>query len=1289
MLQFREQNSMMGERFHAKSQPLTFSEESVSLVLTPGEIREGSFTIYGHGGENVNGYVLPSGLSMTCLTDTFSGSGDTVNYRFDGTPFHEGDTVDGYFRIISNQGEYRLAYNVRFTPAVLQSSLGPVRNLFHFQNLAKTNWKEALDLFYNPDFENVFTASESDELGLYRGLCGRRGNEQNMEEFLISAGKKQPIEYLPSKKDLFMELPAPEEEALPLLLDIARSGWGYTKLEIRTDGTFISADRSELYAADFGDGNAHLHLTIFPQHLHQGKNMGRIRLISPFSTVEIPVTIRYCMGTALRILHHKEKKQLVCQMMKYFERLRAKKMKGKDFAMQMGTLIRRLSETDRNNPFWPLYRIHYLLTLHKNEDALWELQELNKRLAGDIGQIPEFSIAQYPPETDVAYSYRLYLTVLCAESVEGREPIETFAITQDAVRCIEEALKRNPDNWWIAWLLLYASDGFRRKPSQAWEIIRDQYARGCRSPILYIEAYQLINANPAILYTLSPFELQVLYYAARHQILTDAVMTQVNYLARRHKGFSVMLYRVLACSYESDSLGTLRDETLESICSLLIRGNMTDSRYFTWYQKGIEKQLQITRLFEYYMLSMPDGFDGEIPRMVILYFAYQSTLPYERSAILYRYLLQHREEFPDVFAQYAPQIASFTLDQMMQHHINPDLGILYEQYLLDAIPGAYDMKDWEENTAETEHARTSADQGPDEGSQDQAEDRTAMPPREQEPAGTAMPQQMRVLPVQDLTDEIAALAVPASFMVKVHTDHPLPRRVILINDKCRGEQYFPLKGGTAWVPVYGEENHLFFEDNQGNRYASSITSTCTRMMNYARLAQPLSMYRTSSFGFDVYLSGMADRYYPIGKSNAGHYLRLAQSQELLETYRQEIRQEVLNYYAESDSVRELDEFLANVDPAGMTAQSRGEIIRYMAMRGLNDKALSWISRYSTFNVDGNTLMRLCSQYMHEEEAWDDRNFSEIVHETFLKGKYDGDLLDYMGRCFDGLTAELEEIREAMEGFGADDYFLTRRMLIQMLYTGESVPQRPEIISCFMKNGADESLLGDVLAQSAHFYFVSGERMGDQEFDVIEQYGRNGVPLVDICRIAWLKDRSERSGSISDAQLEVTHLFLQDLMSEGMVFPFFRQFIGIFPELQAYADETLVEYRARRFRQSAHIRYHYALEKNGVRDPYAVKDMRLMYEGVYVTGFILFFGEQMHYYITDDEEEKNVVESGTIGQDARIPEESDDRFGMINRISMLTVLGKDEEALDKIGKYAQRAFLAGRLFSGGRGNGNAV
>ena len=51
----------------------------------------------------------------------------------------------------------------------------------------------------------------------------------------------------------------------------------------------------------------------------------------------------------------------------------------------------------------------------------------------------------------------------------------------------------------------------------------------------------------------------------------------------------------------------------------------------------------------------------EIPRIVLMYFAYQSNLDYEHCAYLYAYLQKHREEFPELYLAYKSQIDRFVL----------------------------------------------------------------------------------------------------------------------------------------------------------------------------------------------------------------------------------------------------------------------------------------------------------------------------------------------------------------------------------------------------------------------------------------------------------------------------------------------------------------------------------------------------------------------------------------------------------------------------------------------------
>ncbi|MBQ9644064.1 MAG: hypothetical protein IJV26_08505 [Lachnospiraceae bacterium] len=1213
-----EKYNMNGEQFHSIDEPLSLSEKEIRIEIAPGQTREGSFTITGAPGAVVEGKVTSSRLCMSVVSERFTGTQDVVLYRLDASAFEVGDQIEGYFRILSNQGEYRLPYTIVIIPPEISSSLGACKNLYHFTNLAKSSWAEAVRVFYNRDFIRIFSDTDKKQETLYRGLSSQRGNEQNVEEFLIASGQKQAVEFLPDLREIRLEIPADAEGLVSQRVVITRNGWGYTRLEIGTEGDFISAEQSVLTEESFTGNRCEVELEVNPALLHAGYNFGRVSLYAPFGTIHIPVSVHLSDPEALGSKREREREQLVARLMRLYVDFRGRKISGGEWMSRTEEVIDQMMALDRSDPIAQLYRIQLLLTQKKSDEAVYRLARLNEqyRAGGEEHQEDPFPLTQYEMESDTAYCYRLYLTSLCV--TEKEENGRAGEIAGEAARAVEEKLRRDPSNWRIAWLLMYLSDEYQKKPSMRWKMLSEEFRLGSRSPILYIEAYSMVLLNPAILYELGPFELSILGYAAKEGILSSGVMSQINYLAQRSKLFSVQLFRILVKGYEDDQLAHLRNETLSCICSLLIKGNVSDKKYFGWFQRGVEAQLQITRLYEYYMLSMPEDYDGEIPQIVLMYFAYQSTLPYERNAYLYRYLMKNQNLYAQLYQQYEDSIRAFTQDQLLRGHMNQDLKVLYDQYLSS---GAV------------------------------------------------------------LSQDLAQAAVPVVFMCVIRTSRTAVRKVVLVYDKLRGEQTFPIENGICYLPIYGEENQIFFEDRNGSRYAASIAYTCDRMMDYEKYAKQLAFYETDHFGFDLYLSGMTGSYYDITDRNVRHFERLLTSGDLLPAYRRQIRSKLLTYYNANDCIREMDRYLSDVEPDGLAAVERNEILQYMVLRGLSDKALGWIRMYGVHGVDTKTLMNLCSRYLSTSEVSEDPALSAIVHETFRLGKYDENLLEYMNEYFEGLTEELEEVRQADLSYGVDTYDISRRMIRQMLYTGAQLPNQCELLEAFAAQDPPEALIAAALAQRCHYYLTADEEMTQPLFDCITALGRGGTPLLDSCRIAWLKDRSEKVSEISGKELEITTLFLTDLMGQSIIFPFFRQFIGILPDLQAYADETLVEYRGHRSDTAGHghVVYHFSEDGSGRRADYRTRDMKEMYSGIYVTGFLLFFGEQLHYYITDDVNEKNIVESGTLGQDARIPEESDDRFGMINRIAMLAALDRETEALESLDKYDYTAHLVRKLF----------
>lgn len=244
---------ILGGNFDYENGSLEFSCAKIEISLSQGTIYEGSFHILSASEGYVKGSVISDHLRMECMTDQFTGSDAEIFYCFHGEDLEEGDVIKGSFSVVSNRGEYNLPFVVTVEHGMLNSSIGAIRNLFHFANLAKNNWKEAVRLFYDPEFLRLFQGNDAHFYDSYRILSTYEGNEQNVEEFLICINKKQQLEFLTEEKELVKKLPRSADNygVTENNLTIVRNGWGYTNLQIECEGEFVFTEKENITDDDF------------------------------------------------------------------------------------------------------------------------------------------------------------------------------------------------------------------------------------------------------------------------------------------------------------------------------------------------------------------------------------------------------------------------------------------------------------------------------------------------------------------------------------------------------------------------------------------------------------------------------------------------------------------------------------------------------------------------------------------------------------------------------------------------------------------------------------------------------------------------------------------------------------------------------------------------------------------------------------------------------------------------------------------------------------------------------
>ena len=199
----------------------------------------------------------------------------------------------------------------------------------------------------------------------------------------------------------------------------------------------------------------------------------------------------------------------------------------------------------------------------------------------------------------------------------------------------------------------------------------------------------MLSGKPTLLKKLGKFEMQVLNFATKYRLMTRELALYIANFASQQKRYSENLFRILERLYAMYSEPMI----LNTICTLLIKGNKTQKRYFPWYERGVAQELKIAELYEYYMITLTwSGRKVRFPRPIFLYFSHGNNLDYKKEAFLYANLLTYEVGGEEMYLAYREQMAAFAWDQLLKRHITEPLRLLYKRFCSEAEMDAERME---------------------------------------------------------------------------------------------------------------------------------------------------------------------------------------------------------------------------------------------------------------------------------------------------------------------------------------------------------------------------------------------------------------------------------------------------------------------------------------------------------------------------------------------------------------------------------------------------------------------
>ncbi len=1046
---------------------LDFSCAKLEITLQKGELYEGSFKIFATEGKYTIGYITTSDFRMECLTREFVGNEEEIYFRYHGEWLEEGEVTRGEFLVVSNKGEYYLPYVVSVEHTVPQSSVGPIKNLFHFTNLAKSNWREAVRFYYSPAFPYVLKNSDKQVALVYQGLSSFEGNEQNVEEFLIAMNKKQKVEYIVAEDYLRMNNPQGVVEAG---LNVIRNGWGYTYLEVWAEGDFLFLDKNVLTEEDFSGNRYSLPVYIDGTQLHAGKNFGAVKFRNAYTAFEIPVEVVQGRTDSLEHEFYLEMEKNISGLMELYQEFRLKKINKSSWIKETTRIIERMLILDDKEPAVRLFQAQLLITKEQYNEAGWVLEHVGE-LMGDRS-------------SPALEAYYLYLNTLLKQE-EGYTGEMSWQVTK--------IYKDYGEDWRVAWLLLFLTGEYRRNPASKWSFLEHQFSNGCTSPLIYMEALQEFNANPTLLRKLGAFELQVLNYGRKRADFSAEAVEQILYLCERVKDFQPLLFKVLVSCYEKN-----RDvRVLKEICILLIKGNKIEKKYCQWFVRGIEAELRITNLYEYYMLAMDLDKEPEIPKRVLLYFTYQTNLNYVQNAYLFYYIVKNQAKYPEIFESYRPRLEPFIEEQIVNGRMNRHLAYLYKQFLQESV----------------------------------------------------------------IDERMARTLSRLLFAYEVRLEREGIRSIIVCQPKHLREISYPVVSDCMWVPVYGEECQILFETQQGNRLVKEVPYTITKLMNAGDMAQRVASFAGNNPAFDIYMEEHDGEDMDADAARLSRWHRMLEYAYIPAKTRSGLMLKIAHYYHNTDNKKHLVEYINSLNGEGLSNVQRAELIRYMVLCDQYERACEWLEIFGDEAVDEKILLRLTEVMIEKLGFAYEGVLTGLCYRLFTKGRYSSITLQYLMQYYQGLTRDLRRIWKASKGYSMERQAFSERVLIQILFSGYYVGEQAVIFAEYVQNQPDRQVEEAYLAKNSYDYFVNDRLIQKEVLGEIGHLYEDGFEVQRICKLAYLKYYAENQEEIRKEDTHIIGAFLDHMLQEGIRLGCFLELRQYGSNTLALADKTIVEYHA--------------------------------------------------------------------------------------------------------------------------------
>ncbi len=1190
--------------FEYEMPELVVSESELDIVVEAGIRQEGSIRITNNAGQRMKGVLYVTGKILVLGRTDFIGAECEVEYDVDASTLQAGEEHIGTISIVSDCGECQIPFKIRVTEPSFQSSVGTIRDLFQFTNLARLNWNEALELFSRADFSKIVLQKEPKYRPAYEQLVSGTDKSQAMEEFLILVHKKKNCSFRTAVPSV--EYEAADQSFMETLI-IKKEQWGYLNIKVKTEASYITLTKTEITMEDFANGQAELGFVVEAEKLKRGVYYTELVLSGGRKEIRVPVTIRKIGAGEEKARSGRSLHRLEYRLTELYLQFRNNMVTSGNYLAESARLIESIlllldkQEMENTDPalktsieekkcWYELYRAYLSIVDGKNRsmDDSYEMILSRK--------------SYFERNNRVFYCAVLYL-----EAMKSRDK----KLVEESAEIIRRYYEQDKREDILLWFLLYMDKRLENNKILRYEAIKKHCGDGNVSRILAFEAAVVWNTEAMTVSAIEGFECRVMQYLVKYKLASKETALQFAYLSEKssqHEALQIGLLKKLYGQFQHKDI-------LYALCKKLIRGNRCSLAEHIYYKQGVKEQLRLDHLHEYYIMTLDKSANQLIDQQALLYFTMTNFPTEEDTAFVYSYVVRNKDSNPSMYRAHLKKMEQFAVNQMKAGVISGSHAVLYADVL-----------------------------------------RTSIIDREM----------AQILPNLIFTYQVECRDNRMKSVCVVHKEEK-ELQVVPFEEKCGVRQ--------ALVQIYTENAEIFFMDEHGNYYQMTYLDKIFRLMH---------------------AEDFLEACYEIGSDNRKLLLHMweknknynRQDNMLIELQKQisqmdGLRPEVQNscvvslveYYYDHYNVELLEAYLNAVNLKLLSTRDRGKMLEMMILRDMYDKVIESVELFGcSTDMQAKRLSKLCVRGIYSPQEERDRaTLLTMGFFAFKAGRVEERLLQYLVDRYNGTTGDMCELWRAAKERELETTSLEERLLAQMLFAESYVEDSFAVFVSYCGSGLNRKLIRAYFSYCAYKYFVKDRITNEELFEMLkkEAFLENN----QICILALLKYYAGKK-MLLEAEKSFVNFHIQRFVQKKLIFGFYKEFENKIA-LPAYMlDKYHVEYRANP-KHKLTIHYSCGLDDDDMKE----EEMEDAGYGIFEKELILFYGENLQYFITEESEQGiEAVESKMISYRETELASGTTKYGKINEILMTRELQDEKTLFSLLEQYYKEEYAIKRHFT---------